>query len=100
MFVVFANQFKAKCVKFSRLLRLYVLKLQMLLVSTYSLYMMYCIHMYNGYFENQRASLAQIQHSTRHADNTLEMLEFDSASKMPYWSMPGCHEMCIVTIKR
>lgn len=34
VFVVFANQFKAKCIKFSHSLRLYVLKLQMLFVST------------------------------------------------------------------
>lgn len=48
VFVVFANQFKTKCIKFSHSLQLYVLKPQMLFVSTYSLYMMYCIHVYNG----------------------------------------------------
>lgn len=48
VFVVFANQFKARCIKFSHSLQFYVLKPQMLFVSTYSLYMMCCTNVYNG----------------------------------------------------
>ena len=58
-----------------------------------------CVRCWQGRSEGARASLSRIPHGVRQAGDAVELLEFASGSKMPPWSMLGCRQICIITMK-